>query len=213
MSLIRNLKYISEDFKLEIPDWEIPDQGITALTGPSGSGKTTIMRILLGLQPAKGLSWQFGTEDLARLKTEDRRIGAVFQNYLLFPHMTGRENIEFAAAARGIDMDTVEKKIGQWAGVLKLGGFLDRRASVLSGGEQQRISLARAMIGNPRFLILDEPFSALDADLRMESRKWIKDLIKLEGIPTLLISHDRQDVELLASQEFNLLDGGLKKGG
>lgn len=209
MSLIRNLKYHSEDFQLEIPSWEIPDQGICALTGPSGSGKTTIMRILLGLQPCRGMSWRFGSEDLAQLSIEERRIGAVFQNYLLFPHLTARANIEFAAKARGVDEGKVEQKIREWSGVLKLESFLDRRASLLSGGEQQRVSLARALIGQPRFLILDEPFSALDADLRVESRRWIKELIAMESLPTLLISHDRQDVEFLAAIEFSLRDGHL----
>ncbi len=209
MSLIKNLERKYDGFEIHIPEWEIPDDGITALTGPSGSGKTSIVRILLGLEPCPSLSWQFGKEDLAKQPVGQRRLGVVFQEYSLFPHLTARENIEFAAQARNVEEAEFERKISEWDQHLKLKTFLDRKANLLSGGEQQRVALVRALIGRPRFLFLDEPFSALDADLRAESRKLVKTLVQLEKIPTLLISHDRSDVEALASQEFHLQEGRL----
>lgn len=211
MSLIRDLNLRIDDFQINIPEWELADRGLTALTGPSGAGKTSIVRVLLGLTPCPGMTWKMGDIDIAALPVEKRQLGVVFQNYLLFPHLTGRENIQFAAEARAIPQDEVEAKLKAWSKILGLEACLDRPADVLSGGEKQRVSLARALIGRPRFLILDEPFSAIDADLRHESREWIRHLIELEGIPTLLISHDRVDVESLATSEFHLRDGRITK--
>lgn len=209
MSLIKNLIRQYDGFEINIPEWQIPDEGITALTGPSGSGKTSIVRILLGLEPCKNLSWQFGQEDLARQPVGERRLGVVFQDYSLFPHLTARENIQFAARARNIGDHEFEKKLSEWEPILKFGSFLNRKANHLSGGEQQRVALVRALIGQPRFLFLDEPFSALDADLRSDSRQLVKSLVQLEKIPTLLISHDRSDVEAMASKEYHIKDGKL----
>lgn len=214
MSLIRDLKLrvsdVAGDLVLDIPHWEIPDTGVTALTGPSGSGKTSIVKILLGLTVCPGFSWKMGDEDLAQLPVEKRRLGVVFQNYLLFPHLTARRNIEFAAEARHVDRQSLQRKLQAWSQILGLEACLDRKAELLSGGEKQRVSLARALIGQPRFLILDEPFSAIDAELRRESRQWVKNLIELENIPTLLISHDRSDVEFLARSEFQLHGGKIQ---
>lgn len=211
MSLIRDLKLEIDDFRIDIPEWELADRGVTALTGPSGAGKTSIVKALLGLTPCRGFSWKMGDVDLASLPVEKRQLGVVFQNYLLFPHLTGRQNILFAAEARAVPAAHVEEKLAAWSKILGLEACLDRRAEVLSGGEKQRVSLARALIGRPRFLILDEPFSAIDADLRRESREWVRSLIALEGIPTLLISHDRGDVESLADVEYQLRDGRLSR--
>lgn len=211
MSFIRDLKLQIGDFRIDIPEWEIPDTGVTALMGPSGAGKTSIVKVLLGLTPCPGFSWKMQDEDISQLSVEKRRLGVVFQNYLLFPHLTARQNIEFAAEARGLGKGAVPPKLEVWSKILGLESCMDRRAELLSGGEKQRVSLARALIGRPRFLILDEPFSAIDADLRRESREWVRNLIALENIPTLLISHDRGDVDDLASHEFQLRDGKITK--
>ena len=211
MSLIRDLKLNIDNFEISIPEWEISDTGITALTGPSGSGKTTIVKALLGLIPCPGMTWKMGDQNLAAMPIEKRRIGVVFQNYLLFPHLTARKNIEFAAEARGLSLEQAAAKLEQWSPILGLQACMDRKAEVLSGGEKQRVSLARALMGEPRFLILDEPFSAVDAEQRFESREWVRNLIGLENIPTLLISHDRSDIESLAETEFRLKDGKISK--
>lgn len=212
MSLIKNLEKSYGPFKISIPEWELPDQGISALTGPSGSGKSTIIRVLLGLETCPGLSWTMAGEDLAKLSVPKRRLGVVFQDYGLFPHLTARENIEFAARARKVSFPEVKEKMKQWNDFLQFDSFLDRKAVLLSGGEQQRVALVRALIGQPRFLFLDEPFSALDADLRSESRKLVRQLVEKEKIPTLLISHDRADIKDLAKHEFRLDKGCLIAG-
>lgn len=207
MSLVENLRHDYGDFKLDIPKWEILDSGVTALVGPSGSGKTSVFRMLLGLEKNTQFSWDFKGQDLAKLKTPARRLGVVFQSYDLFPHMTAQENILFAAKARKVPTDRAAKRLKELSQILQMDSFLDRKASLCSGGEKQRIALARAIIGEPQILLLDEPFSALDANLRQESRKLVKELIAREGIPTVLVTHDKEDVEFLADKVTYIRDG------
>lgn len=209
MSLVENLRHDYGDFKLEIPKWEILDSGVTALCGPSGSGKTSVFRMLLGLEKNPNFSWTFNGQDLAKLKTPARRLGVVFQSYDLFPHMTAKENILFAAKARKVPQERALKRLAELSLTLKMDSFLDRKASLCSGGEKQRIALARAIIGEPQILLLDEPFSALDANLRQESRKLVKDLIEKEKIPTVLVTHDKEDVDFLANKVTYIHDGTI----
>lgn len=209
MSLVENLRHDYGDFKLEIPKWEILDSGVTALCGPSGSGKTSVFRMLLGLEKNPNFSWTFNGQDLAKLKTPARRLGVVFQSYDLFPHMTAKENILFAAKARKVPQERALKRLSELSLTLKMDSFLDRKASLCSGGEKQRIALARAIIGEPQILLLDEPFSALDANLRQESRKLVKDLIEKEKIPTVLVTHDKEDVDFLANKVTYIHNGTI----
>lgn len=209
MSVVEGLVQNYPGFTLEIPRWEIADHGITALWGPSGSGKTTAFRILMGLDPCSTLRWNFKGEDLAKLSPPDRHLGVVFQTLELFPHMSGEENILFAARARKLDDGEARSRLKALSDDLALGSCLQRRASVLSGGEAQRVALARAVIAHPRFLFLDEPFSSLDSQLKTEARALVKNLIQKLAIPTLLITHDEQDLAALASSVVRLRDGRL----
>lgn len=209
MSLVENLIINMDGFHLEIPRWEILDEGVTALVGPSGSGKSTIFRVLLGLIPCRTLRWKYQELDLAALPIRDRKIGVVFQSYDLFPHMTGRANIEFAAKARGLQKKEIENIIAELNSELSMEKFIDRKVNLCSGGEKQRIALARAIAGRPRILLLDEPFSALDEDLRDEARMLLKKLIDRHKIPTLLVTHDQRDVAVLATKVSVLQDGKL----
>lgn len=211
MSCVENLHREYGDFKLSIEKWDILDEGVTVLWGPSGSGKTSVFRILLGLEPCPGLKWTMHGEDLAKLKTPQRRLGVVFQTLDLFPHMTAEENILFAARARQIEEKKVTARMKELKEVLQMESFLQRPASVLSGGEKQRVALARAIIGEPRLLLLDEPFSALDPELREESRQWVKQIIEVEKIPTLLVTHDSRDVEVLATKVSKIKNGRLQE--
>ena len=212
MSLVENLNYKYENFKIEIPKWEIPDQGVTVLWGPSGAGKTTILRILIGLTHCPGLKWTFNDIDVARLKVPQRKLGVVFQSYDLFPHMTSEQNIRFAADARKIPVEEQAQKLEIYMDVLKMKTFLHKKAHQLSGGEKQRVALVRALIGSPRILLLDEPFSALDEELKIESRMLLKNLVEVEKKPVLLITHDKEDVEFLASKITALRNGSIIDG-
>ncbi len=209
MSYVENLHRDYGDFKLDIDSWEILDEGVTVLWGPSGSGKTSVFRILLGLEPCPGMKWTFQGVDLAKLKTPQRRLGVVFQTLDLFPHMTAEENILFAARARDVDPQKVAARMKELTEVMQMQSFLQRKAAILSGGEKQRVAIARAIIGEPRLLLLDEPFSALDQELREESRKVVKRVIEVEKIPTLLVTHDQRDVEVLGNKVTTLRQGKI----
>lgn len=209
MSSVKNLIRKYDDFLIEIPEWEILDEGVTVLMGPSGSGKTSVFRILLGLEECPSFTWDFKGTDLAQLKTPERRLGVVFQTLDLFPHMSAQDNILFAAKARKIPEIRVQRRMTQLVEELQMDKFIHRKADVLSGGEKQRVAIARAIMGEPRLLLLDEPFSALDQELREESRNLLKRVIANEKIPTLLVTHDLRDVEVLANKVTKISDGRL----
>lgn len=210
MSFIKNLVRDYGDFKIDIPQWELMDEGITALKGASGSGKTSVIRLLLGLEACPGLSWKVGEVDIAELPVEKRRLGVVFQSYDLFPHLTARQNIEFAARARQIEKSEAADRLNEMAEKLHLSAILDRKSHILSGGEKQRVALLRALIGRPRFLFLDEPFSALDANLREHARQLVRAIIHDYKIPTLLVSHDDADIQALAQFTVEIEAGRLR---
>ena len=212
MSLIKNLFYSVEGFKLHIPRWRLPDSGITALCGPSGSGKTTIIKILCGLLPVKSLEWHFKGKNLAGLSPPDRHLGVLFQDLHLFPHLSARKNILFAAKARRLSFESVQREFENLVSSLELEGKLFLFPEQLSGGEKQRAALARALITHPRFLFLDEPFSHLDQKTRNRARTLTAKVLRQKNIPALLVSHNTEDVKELADKVFFLEEGGLSEG-
>lgn len=209
MSLVTNLIRDYGDFKLEIPRWEISDVGVTALWGPSGAGKTTVFQMLIGLEPCPGLSWVFQGVDIAALPLAQKRLGVVFQSYDVFPHLTARQNIEFAAKARELESSEVMASTSDLLTLLGLEKCQDTKGLRLSGGERQRTAIARALVGRPRFLFLDEPFSNLDMDSKSQARDLVAKVIKKYNIPTLLITHDATDVELLADHRVQISNGRI----
>ncbi len=209
MSIVKGLVKSYDGFELSIPVWEIPDLGVSLLWGPSGAGKSTIFRCMIGLEDCPGLSWNFKDLDLARLSPPERRLGVVFQSYELFPHLTVEENILFPIRARGENVNSFERELSLCKEVLGLQKILTRKAKVLSGGEQQRVALARAVMSRPRMLFLDEPFSALDPELRQEARALMNEIIRETKIPALLISHDERDIDFFQGKVFKVRNGCL----
>jgi ABC-type Fe3+/spermidine/putrescine transport system ATPase subunit len=200
MSIVENLKIEKRNFKLTVNHWEILDEGIHVLMGPSGSGKSTILKALMGFEETPGLIWKLGELNLAALPIEKRNLGVVFQTWDLFPHMTAFENVRFAAKSRKLTEAEFDQRWSQICHQLKMENFIHTNSSQLSGGEKQRTALARAIIGKPRFLLLDEPFSALDVELRQEARIMLKELVRSQKIPTLIVTHDLEDVRYLSDQ-------------
>lgn len=196
VSSIENINVNLGNFILDIPKIELLDEGVTAISGPSGSGKTTFFKVLFGLHQPKNWKWIFKGEDLAKLSIADRRLGVVFQGDELFPHLTAEENVLIVAKARKADLHQLEKYVER----LNLKKSWMTKASLLSGGEKQRVSLLRALMSNSRIILMDEPFSALDTNNKEESRKLVKDLLTEFKIPAYMISHDTNDVKILAEK-------------
>ncbi len=209
MSVVQNLFRDYGNFQVEIPEWKISDQGITALWGPSGAGKTSIFRLMIGLEPCPGMRWIFEDLDLAQLPMSAKRLGVVFQSYDLFPHMTAEQNVQFSQEARKIPKSERAQDLEHLKNSLSLENCWRRKAQLLSGGEQQRVAIARALAGRPRFLFLDEPFSALDTDLRAEARELVKRVIGEFKVPSLLITHDKEDIQAMDAVVVRVEKGRL----
>ncbi|HEX5136822.1 MAG TPA: ABC transporter ATP-binding protein [Planctomycetota bacterium] len=194
---------------LGIDDLVVPERELLVVVGPSGSGKTTLLRILAGLvRPDAGRVTLFGRDALP-LPPHLRDVGVVFQGLALWPHLSVRGNI-----ALGLDRlvpAPAERRarIEQVAAELGIARFLESRPMQLSGGERQRVALARALARRPRLLLLDEPFSDLDARLHRETARLVRRLHDGHGMTTLLITHDRTDAHLLADRIGVMRAGGI----
>ncbi|HEY8254912.1 MAG TPA: ATP-binding cassette domain-containing protein [Rhizomicrobium sp.] len=209
MSLLRaNVGLKQGGFSLEAR-FEAPVDGITVLFGPSGSGKSTLLAVLAGLRRADRQAVMLDGRDLSSLSPHRRGIGLVFQDARLFPHLSVRRNIEYAArrAPRG------GPAIEEMARFFDIAGLLDRRVRNLSGGEKSRVALARALASRPDFLLLDEPFAALDSARR---RAFIQVLIHMHRawrLPMLVVTHNIDDAAALGSHLVALKEGRVVAAG
>ena len=175
-----------------------------SLLGPSGCGKSTTLRMIAGfVTPSEGRIW-LGDEDVTDLPPERRGIGIVFQNYAIFPHMNVAANVAFGLKMRKVAKAEIARKVEAVLAQVGLSGYGGRFAKQLSGGEQQRVALARVLVTKPRILLLDEPLSALDKNMREEMKFWIKDLQKSLGITTVYVTHD-QDEALTMSDRIGVM--------
>jgi iron(III) transport system ATP-binding protein len=172
---------------------EIKEGEFFTFLGPSGCGKTTLLRLIAGfIQPDRG-SIHIGARDITYLEPEQRKVGMVFQNYALFPFMTVGENIAYGLRIQRKSAAEIRKKREHYLAMVGLAGYQNRNISELSGGEQQRVALARSLAVEPQVLLLDEPLSNLDARLRDTMRKELKSLQKRLGITTLFVTHDQAE--------------------
>jgi ABC-type Fe3+/spermidine/putrescine transport system ATPase subunit len=186
---------------------------LTAVLGPSGCGKTTLLKLVAGLLvPETGDIW-FGGERMTGVAAEKRGIAMVFQKPLLFPHMTVADNVAFGLTMRGWDAERRRSAVEDALRMVQLEGFGGRRPQELSGGQEQRVALARALVTAPRVLLLDEPLSALDENLRADMRALVRDLQRRLGITTIFVTHDQREACEISDEIALLLGGRLAQMG
>ena len=181
------------------------------LLGESGSGKTTLLRLIAGFeQPTAGEIWMTG-ERLDTLPPYKRRVNTVFQNYALFPHLNVRDNIAYGLRVQGVPKSEIPSRVDDALNMVKMSEFAGARPSRLSGGQQQRVALARALVNRPQLLLLDEPLSALDANLRKQMQSELKALQREIGITFLFVTHDQEEAMALSDRIALLRDGALEQ--
>ena len=193
------------------------DREFLALLGPSGSGKTTLLRVLAGLEQPDAGEVDFRGEDFLALPARRRRVGMVFQHYALFRHMTVAQNIAFGLSVRPRSerpsASEIRRRVGDLLGLVQLSGLETRYPAQLSGGQRQRVALARALAIEPRMLLLDEPFGALDTQVRRDLRRWLRDVHDRAGVTTVFVTHDQEEALDLADRVAVLRDGELVQVG
>ncbi|WP_313522101.1 sulfate/molybdate ABC transporter ATP-binding protein [Shinella sp.] len=194
---------------------DIESGELVALLGPSGSGKTTILRMVAGLEYADAGAIYFGAENATDIPVRDRGVGFVFQHYALFPHMTVGENIAFGMKVSKVKRSpqAIAERVRELLDLVQLSGLRDRFPSQISGGQRQRVALARALAVDPRVLLLDEPFGALDANVRRDLRRWLRKIHDELGITTLFVTHDQEEALDLADRVVILNKGRIVQEG
>ena len=194
------------DFSLKIKPGEL-----VTLLGPSGCGKTTALRILAGIDKDHSGIVEIDGKEMSRVPANKRNIGMVFQAYSLFPNMTAKENVEYGLRVRGVDSAKRAKRALELLDLVGLSHHSDRRPNQLSGGQQQRVALARALAIEPSVLLLDEPLSALDAQVRSQLRDEIRRIQKSIGITTLFVTHDQEEAMAVSDRVGVMNKGNLEQ--
>ncbi len=176
--------------------------------GPSGSGKSTLLRAIAGFGPMPAGRINIGGDDVTRLPPWKRNVGMVFQSYALWPHMTVRKNVAFGLEERRLPSPEIKRRVAAALGLVGLSEFAARRPAQLSGGQQQRVALARTIVVEPRVLLLDEPLSNLDANLRIQMRRDILALQRKLKLTTIFVTHDQEEANTI-SDRIAVLDKGV----
>ena len=194
-------------------DLEVADGELLCVVGPSGSGKSTLLRLVAGLVVPDAGTIEVGGEDVTGREPAHRGVAMVFQDLALFPHLTVAENIGFGLEARGLARAPARERVTAVAAALGIEALLARRPGALSGGERQRVALARGLAGEPAVLLLDEPLSSLDAQLRVTARAEVRALHARTGTTMVLVTHDQHEALTLGERVAVLVGGRLEQVG
>ena len=212
--LIENLtKIFGDSIILDCINLEIKTGHLVALLGPSGSGKSTLLKVVAGLEkPNRGTVWLSG-KDATDFSIQERKVGFVFQNYALFNHLTVFQNIAFGLHFRRTNSFQITNRVHLLLKLIQLESFSNAFPFQLSGGQKQRVALARALAIEPTVLLLDEPFGALDFQVRKNLRIWLKKLHEQVAVTTLLVTHDQQEAIEIANEIVILRNGRVEQTG
>jgi len=192
---------------------DVPKGALTALLGPSGSGKSTLLRIIAGLEaPDQGVV-RIADEDVTHARPQDRGIGFVFQHYAAFVHMSVYDNIAFGLKIRKRKQAEIRARVEELLALVGLTQWARQHPHQLSGGQRQRMALARALAVDPQVLLLDEPFGALDAKVRAELRRWLRQLHDDQGVTTVLVTHDQEEAMEVADTIAVMNKGQIEQVG
>jgi iron(III) transport system ATP-binding protein len=200
--------HVLKDVNLEIRPGEF-----FAFLGPSGCGKTTLLRLIAGFAQAQTGAVLIGGQDVAQLPPWKRDVGLVFQSYALWPHMSVRRNVAFGLEERRVPRAEIERKVAAALELVGLSHLAERRPSQLSGGQQQRVALARTIAVEPKVLLLDEPLSNLDAKMREQVRRELRDLQQRLGITTIFVTHDQEEANTICDRIAVMSDGVVQQVG
>ncbi len=191
----------------------VRDGSLTALLGPSGGGKSTLLRVIAGLETPDAGTVHIGGEDVTGRPVQSRGVGFVFQHYAAFKHMTVRDNVAFGLQIRKRPKDEIRDRVDELLQLVHLDGFQGRYPNQLSGGQRQRMALARALAVQPEVLLLDEPFGALDANVRKELRDWLRRLHDEVHVTTIFVTHDQEEAMEVSEQIAVLNHGRIEQAG
>jgi sulfate transport system ATP-binding protein len=193
--------------------FEVESGELVALLGPSGGGKSTILRIIAGLELPDSGSILLDNEAVDGQHPRERRVGFVFQHYALFRHMSVAANVAFGLEAQKVPTAEARARVAELLRLVGLGGMEGRLPSQLSGGQRQRVALARALAPRPKILLLDEPFAALDAKVRGDLRRWLRELHEETGVTSLFVTHDQEEAFALADRVVIINKGRVEQVG
>ena len=206
---------ITEEGVLAVQDFnlEISDREFIVLVGPSGCGKSTTLRMVAGLEDISGGDLLIDGKRMNDVEPKDRDIAMVFQSYALYPHMTVRENMEFPLKLRKMSKDEIDRRVNQAAETLDITQYLDRKPKALSGGQRQRVAIGRAIVREPKVLLMDEPLSNLDAKLRNQMRAEILKLRQRINSTFIYVTHDQTEAMTLGDRIVIMKDGVIQQIG
>ncbi|MFJ3076175.1 MULTISPECIES: ABC transporter ATP-binding protein [Pseudomonas] len=194
-------------------DCQIERGEFVTLLGPSGCGKSTLLRCIAGLTPVDGGQILLDGQDIVPLSPQKRGIGMVFQSYALFPNMTVEQNVAFGLRMQKVKADESHSRVREALALVELGSFAGRYPHQLSGGQCQRVALARSLVTRPRLLLLDEPLSALDARIRKHLREQIRAIQRELGLTTIFVTHDQEEALTLSDRIFLMNQGRIVQSG
>jgi sulfate transport system ATP-binding protein len=206
-------KRFGEFVALDDVSVEIPSGSLTALLGPSGGGKSTLLRIIAGLERPDSGRVEIDGEDSTSLPPQRRHVGFVFQHYAAFKHLTVFRNVAFGLEIRKRPKEAIRERVQELLRLVHLEAFADRYPSQLSGGQRQRMALARALAVEPKVMLLDEPFGALDAQVRKELRDWLRRLHDEVHVTTAFVTHDQEEAMEVADEIVVINDGKVEQVG